>query len=221
MGNEYLVKMPSYDGIIKALRDECAILDAHDGEDSAGTRFRLKSMADQIEAAKNAHNPVVFSPTSIKGTWGIVRCGLWQSEVVFFIGSRKEMAHDARLVLESFLDTDASCQGLSHKWAIDAAEYISVWVSQNGDDSNTNGDAFGYIGTSFIRLDDFILGNVDDVAVLSHECLHVANAILRNVGLREDENIEGLCYTHEYIFSRILKRLVYSVNDKKRGIIEK
>ena len=149
-----------------------------------------------------ANKSVVFTAMSMKGTWGLVRCELWHSNVLFCIGSRLDMKENALEMIHKVSN------GLSDEWQNRACSYVCNWINDHGLESDTDGDAFGFDGTGFIRMDNFTLGKLDDIVVLSHECLHVANAILRYVGLREDDNIEGLCYTHEYIFSNILKQLM-------------
>ena len=158
-----------------------------------------------------------FKMKSLKGTWGIVRCDLWHSTVVFYIGSRFDMKENAHEMIPKVN------KGLSEEWEENTVDSICDWLHRHmsSSTSSTYGDAFCNGGNFFIRLDDFILGNLDDITYLSHECLHVANGILRHVGLREDDNIEGLCYTHEYIFSNILKQLMDAGDMPKLGTKEK
>lgn len=60
------------------------------------------------------------------------------------------------------------------------------------------------VPAAFIRLSKFIIGNLDDLAILMHECLHVANAILIEVGVMGDDNKEVLAYTQEFIFKNLM-----------------
>lgn len=54
-----------------------------------------------------------------------------------------------------------------------------------------------------IRLDEF-KGAVEDIVVLSHECLHAAISILGHCGVQEDSPFEALCYLHEAIFKKFI-----------------
>lgn len=166
-------------------------------------------MGSKFKQEKNNLKPVEFVPKSLSGTWGIVRIPLWHSNVIYFIGDRTYMQKKAHESI-GMLCGDSNNE---KEWVERCADFVYNWIQNKGTDSSCDGDAFGFEGNCFIRITDFILGNVDDIAVLSHECLHVANAILNEVGLREDVNIEGLCYTHEHIFSSILKQLLESAGE--------
>lgn len=59
----------------------------------------------------------------------------------------------------------------------------------------------------FIRLDDFNPYCLDDIAILAHECLHVAINIMETCGIKEAGSSECLCYLHEMIFKNFLKEM--------------
>ena len=166
-------------------------------------------MANDFKQKEGDLKPVEFVPKSLAGTWGLVRVDIWHANVIYFIGDREYMQKKAHESIERLCGP-----GTEKAWAGRCADFVYNWIQKKGTESSFDGDAFGFEGNCFIRMSDFILGKVDDIAVLSHECLHVANSILNEVGLREDVNIEGLCYTHEYIFSSILKQLLESAGEQ-------
>ena len=93
----------------------------------------------------------------------------------------------------------------------DEKEYARKWLERNIRQDTE--DAFGRSNTSFIRLSNFVIGKIDDIALLEHECLHVANAILCEVGVQGDENREVLAYTQEFIFKVLMVNMM-----KRRGL---
>ena len=74
------------------------------------------------------------------------------------------------------------------------------------------GEVVPYGDLQFIRLSEFS-GSVSEICVLAHECLHVAEWMLRNMAIKEQENrtSELLAYTQEYILKTLLMAL-YEVN---------
>lgn len=74
------------------------------------------------------------------------------------------------------------------------------------------GEVVPYGDLQFIRLSEFS-GSVSEICVLAHECLHVAEWMLRNMAIKEQENrtSELLAYTQEYIFKTLLIAL-YGAN---------
>lgn len=84
------------------------------------------------------------------------------------------------------------------------------------DGSNNEGDCSKIIlekgnGAWLVRMNDFD-GSVDDLAVLSHECLHAALSMEDWLGIREDPPYEGLCYLNEAVFKSFVKRAYGSIN---------
>ena len=75
-------------------------------------------------------------------------------------------------------------------------------------DSLNSGDSFGESGHIFIRINPFVLGDLDSIAILAHECLHAANGILRYVGVMGDDNVEVLAYTQEFIFKGLMQKIM-------------
>ena len=128
------------------------------------------------------------------GLWFFCDIALWQHRCFLFIGSRKEMC-------ESF-EKNHHANNLTES----EIKFARDWASTH--DNTTDGDAFGIENTAFIRLSDFVIGKVDDIAILSHKCLHVANRVLRIVGLQGDHNCEGLAYTQEFIFKSLLLQMM-------------
>lgn len=119
---------------------------------------------------------------------------LWCQQVFLFIGYRDEMADD----YERYFVGRAAEMGVIENWL---RRHPSA-------DAHTDGDTFGEAGIVFIRVRPFTLGDLDDIAILSHECLHAANGILRDVGVMGDDNVEVLAYTQEYIFKGLMRKLM-------------
>lgn len=109
------------------------------------------------------------APHQVSRGWIELPVDFWGQQVFLFIGYRDEMAEDyERYFLGRALERNV----------------VENWLSRHpSNDSHTDGDTFGDSGMIFIRKDRFHLGNLDDIAILSHECLHAANGILRDVGV--------------------------------------
>ena len=155
-------------------------------------------ISDSKPLAPTVNNPAqerdcAPAPYVSKG-WIELPVDLWGQHVFLFIGYRDEMAEDyERYFLGRALERSV----------------VEDWLRRHpANDNHTDGDTFGDSGIIFIRKDGFHLGDLDDIAILSHECLHAANGILRDVGVMGDDNVEVLAYTQEYIFKGLMKKLV-------------
>ena len=61
-------------------------------------------------------------------------------------------------------------------------------------------------GEGFIWLPRLEHGNIDDVAILAHEILHICLRILDKVGIVTTmDNQEPICYLQEYFLRMVLK----------------
>lgn len=137
---------------------------------------------------------------SIKDQWFFVGIPIFHSRVFCFVGSRKKMMESAYAGIANFgLEDGADC-----------SRYVEEYFFKKGTDTQPIGEFFCREGTSYIRIDRMYVGALEDMLVLNHECLHVANAILTWIRLNEEANIEGLCYTHEFIFGEIMKQMMAS-----------
>lgn len=81
--------------------------------------------------------------------------------------------------------------------------------SNNGAESASYNDKKGNpIAFETIWMPEFNINNVNNIATLSHECLHTAIRILTNAGINiTDSNSEPLCYLHSSIFARSMRKL--------------
>lgn len=60
-----------------------------------------------------------------------------------------------------------------------------------------------------IRIDSYRPCLMDDQLTLSHECLHVAQILLFNIGAEVDPSgSETLAYTHQFIYGRMMSELL-------------
>ena len=133
-------------------------------------------------------------PRNVGKGWVELPVDLWGSCVNLFIGTRDEMSDDVELY---FCGRDAEIAVADN------------WLRRHpSGDKHTDGDTFGDSGLVFIRVNTFFLGDLDDLAILSHECLHAANSILRHIGVMGDDNVEVLAYTQEFIFKGLLKKIM-------------
>ena len=155
-------------------------------------------ISDSKPLAPTVNNPAqerdcAPAPYVSKG-WIELPVDLWGQHVFLFIGYRDEMAEDyERYFLGRALERSV----------------VEDWLRRHpANDNHTDGDTFGDSGIIFIRKDGFHLGDLDDIAILAHECLHAANGILRDVGVMGDDNVEVLAYTQEYIFKGLMKKLM-------------
>lgn len=145
---------------------------------------------DQVEA--NGKN------LTIENQWFFMDVPIFCSRVFCFVGTREKMKETAYAWIAGYGQEDAA----------DCAKCVEEYVDRNGPENCETGDAFGQNGTMYIRLNTMYLGALQDVLVLNHECLHAANAILCNIGLEDGPDIEGLCYTHQFIFGELMKEMM-------------
>ncbi len=75
------------------------------------------------------------------------------------------------------------------------------------------GDTFYMEGCGCIRLDDFRMGNIEDILTLSHQSLHLANAMVRGIGALDD-HAETLAFTQESIMRKALNALAGKWEEK-------
>lgn len=133
-------------------------------------------------------------PLPVAKGWIELSVDLWCHRAHLFIGSHTEMYDNykeyfARHSLEQTI--------------------VENWFRRHPSaDSLNSGDSFGESGHIFIRINPFVLGDLDSIAILAHECLHAANGILRYVGVMGDDNVEVLAYTQEFIFKGLMQKIM-------------
>ena len=151
-------------------------------------------MAKAKSASKGRH----AVSTKVASKWFYCDVALWRCGVFLFVGSPEEM-HSSLV----------SKDGLPAEMGGDEIDYAKSFLEKHH--KHTAGDAFGNGDFTFIRLAEMNICCLQHIAVLSHECLHAANAILRTVGLMGDDNVEGMAYTQEFIFEAFMKKCMESV----------
>lgn len=119
-------------------------------------------------------------------------------KILLFIGSREEMCETAYSALSEmagiFTGTEAAliAKNLNESYAKSDDEIDGEGISvKSGKGTRV------YI----VRVESF-RGTVDDSTSLSHECLHIAMAILDLCGVRETPPYECLCYLHQAMFKK-------------------
>ena len=117
--------------------------------------------------------------TKLRHRWFFFDPVVFPRKILLFIGSREDMCFTAQAGLnQSYAKSDYEIDG----------EGISV---KSGKHERV------YI----VRVESF-RGTVDDSTSLSHECLHIAMAILDLCGVRETPPYECLCYLHQAMFKK-------------------
>lgn len=135
--------------------------------------------------------------TNPRQRWFFLDPVVFPCKILLFIGSREEMRETAHSAISdiagSFTGTEAYliAKNLNERYAKSDDEIDGEGISVNSDGTRV------YI----VRVESF-RGTVDDSTLLSHECLHIAMAILDMCGVRETPPYECLCYLHQAIFKK-------------------
>ena len=118
-------------------------------------------------------------------------------KILLFIGSREDMCLTAQAGiadLKQFTGNEVAtiAKNLNNSYANSDDEIDGEGISvKSGKHERI------YI----VRVESF-RGTVDDSTSLSHECLHIAMAILDLCGVRETPPYECLCYLHQAMFKK-------------------
>ena len=119
-------------------------------------------------------------------------------KILFSIGSREEMCRTSSIALSSMSDNITGTE----------AEFIAKNLNEkfSESDEEIDGEVISVKsgnGTRVhvLRIESFS-GTLDDSATLSHECLHVAMAVMDMCGVIESPPYECLCYLHQEIFKK-------------------
>lgn len=116
----------------------------------------------------------------------VVFVDLFESNVYLFICNRKEMI--------SYLEK--KCEIPSEEEIGKAVGFTFRFIGYNNVD-------YGY-GIWIEKFDK----TVESYSVLAHECIHVADFILKDRQIKEqDENNEMLAYTFDFIYKKLLKKI--------------
>lgn len=145
---------------------------------------------------------VVMSPICLtvpSGSWFVCDVSLWQCKCYLFVGTTLEMM--------SSVAEENPPNPIVRSLSKDCREFVWDWLNRHKD-FPSGGDAFGKDTICFIRLDEFVIGHLEEDALFMHECLHAANGILRAIGLQGDGNCEGLAYTQEFIYLNFMKQMM-------------
>ena len=156
-----------------------------------------------MDANQKSGLPVVASGNgetnlTIADRWFMVDVAIFNSRVFCFVGTRKSMRDTAYAGISALGQVDAA----------DRAKFVEEYAERNGPEFFETGDTFGEGGNAYIRISKMYVGALDDILVLSHECLHSAIGILRNAGIEEGGEQEVLCYTHQYILGEFMKQML-------------
>lgn len=136
---------------------------------------------------------------NIKG-WFRTSLDVFLTNVLCFVGGRKEMLDT--------LSTAPVMETLPNEHIVEIGHQIASDFDRRC--SSVAGEVSHYGDIQFIRLEKFN-GTVNDICVLAHESLHVAEDVLRELGLRDNAEGELLAYVQEHIFRTLLASL-YRVN---------
>ena len=168
------------------------------------------------EDAKRAMNASLSQPAEIsqdlRCEWFSCRLDVWNYDVFLFIGKPREM-------LDSLSNPKG---GKEPPLTIPERIFLSDYLKKQKelDTPPHNGDAFGQPNFAFIRLDDYRMGDSEDQLILIHEALHIANAVVHDIGISGDYNAECLAYTQECLLrqlqAKILERWVEIKNSQGR-----
>ena len=135
-----------------------------------------------------------------KGTWFKCDVELWHSTCYLFVGPMDLMCASL-----------AGMKGTNPPPEMDKEmlEFAKKWVGDHSD-LYDDGYTFGYNTSSFIRLPNLCVGELSDLVILVHECLHAAAGILGAVGVKEVDGEEALAYTQKFLFTNLMEQALKS-----------
>lgn len=145
-----------------------------------------------------------------KPNWHHIGIDLFHSDVLVCVGTRTQM-----------MATSAEYMHENSQWSAEKIDRVGRELAKKlpyGEDSKICGEAV-YVDSgdgivNFIRLDSFAPTS-QDISILSHECLHVALRMIKELRISEDDGCECLCYLHEYILKNALEYLTKDAVDYK------
>lgn len=130
--------------------------------------------------------------------WIVIPVDVFMTNVLCFTGSRKEL-------FDSLYDAPVM-KNLPKEHIKEIGCEIARCFDMRA--KSVAGEVVNYGDIQFIRMSRFN-GSIDDICVLLHECLHIAESILRELAIKEHENrtSELLAYLQEFIFKSAMTRL--------------
>ena len=136
----------------------------------------------------------------LRGEWFSCRLDVWNYDVHMFIGTPNEMR-------DSLSNPKG---GKEPPLTIPERIFLSDYLKKQKelDTPPHNGDAFGQPNFAFIRLDDYRMGDSEDQLILIHEALHIANAVVHDIGISGDYNAECLAYTQECLLRQLQAQML-------------
>lgn len=140
----------------------------------------------------------MWSPC-LRGEWFAFPIDIWNFIVYVFVGTATEMRYSL------------SQPPMTESQRKSAALYLDKKIQTPSE--MHRGDTFYMERCGCIRIDDFRIGNIEDILALSHQSLHLANAIVQIVGALDD-CAETLAFTHESILRKSLHALVDKWEEK-------
>lgn len=157
---------------------------------------------------------VVTDPELLRvpqGTWLECDVKLWQCKCHLFVGPMDMLSDSLARTRD-----EASAMNADPRPEMpdEALKFAKRWV-ENHIGERTDGDAFGDGVHCFIRLSGLCVGELDDMAILMHECLHAASGILRDTGVNDEE---ALAYTQEFLFKEFMGQAMESRGLKPIGV---
>ena len=135
-----------------------------------------------------------------KHRWYDFSNSIYPVKVLMFIGGRRDMCDTAMTGLTS-MDNPMSEKSAKSLSDIMRERFYDERPESDGEALSVYNDSGNK--AFVVRLDGFE-GTLYDTALLAHECLHVALAIIDHCGVKEDPPYEALCYLHEAIYRKFL-----------------
>ena len=119
----------------------------------------------------------------------------WHSNVWLFVGSIEELVESGESVFKDNPEALKAINGFK-----DGRADAFAAVRQCGNDF-------------VLRMDSCRPCVIADMLCLCHECLHVAQMMLSNIGAEVNpKGSETLAYTHEYIFGHMMSEILKGVS---------
>ena len=133
--------------------------------------------------------------TDTAAGWYKVEVQLWHSTVWLFVGKIEELILSGRKLFKD------------NPQMLNAVEGFK----------NGRTDAFAAVrpcgGDFILRMESYRPCIIQDMLCPDHECLHVAQMMLSNIGAEVNpKGSETLAYTHEYIFGHMMSEILKGVS---------
>jgi len=133
--------------------------------------------------------------------WHCFDANVYCFKAYMFIGSIKEMCDTSYSALRRGMDA-VSAKKFSDK--IKQMYLSDEKVGAKNDGCGVRVEIDSGVCIWIARIDRF-RGSIKEIAVIAHECLHVALSIVDSFGVIEKSPFETLCYIHEAIYMDFIK----------------